>query len=249
MGFWEVFGITFFVGLGGAVSPGALLTYTIVKAMETKQRAYWIAIYVSLGHMLAEFILIGILLAGVSTIFSYPLVTLIIGILGGSFLLFIGIRMLIDLWKQKIPSTLMQKSPPVKVKDQDKDRNDTPNISSPMSSSSLGKNTDKKSYHPLLASMGFLISNPYWWLWWATSGISIMVANTVSLSSPLLLIAFVVGKELGAVLWYSSVALLLGYFQKFFSRAIYFGIFGICALFMCLYGGYLILSPLFALLS
>ena len=80
MSFWSVFTVTFLIGLGGAMSPGPLLTYSIIKSVEAKKKAFLVGLFISTGHTLIELVLIFILMFGLGLILSYPIVLIIIAI-------------------------------------------------------------------------------------------------------------------------------------------------------------------------
>jgi len=227
MSFWSVFSVTFLLGLGGAMSPGALMTYTIFKSLEAKQKAWLVGLFISLGHALIEILLILLLLVGAQSFFTIPIVLKIIGILGGSLLMFFGAQILLDIKRDKIDTTFLSS------KDSE---NDT-----------LSDNSKPKIYskHPIWGGIIFLMMNPYWWLWWTTAGLSIIIENSVNFSNPSTFWGLIVGKELGVFLWYVSFATAIGLSSKFITPKIYKIILVICALFMASYGAYLAISPLF----
>jgi len=229
MSFWSVFSVTFLLGLGGAMSPGALMTYTIFKSLEAKQKAWIIGFFISLGHALIEILLILLLLAGAESFFAKPIIFIIIGVLGGSLLIFFGVQILLDIKRDKINTSFLSS-------------NDSENeTNSEKSKSKL------YSRHPILGSIIFLMSNPYWWLWWTTAGLSIIIKNSVNFTNPSAFWGLIVGKELGVFLWYVSFATAIGLSSKFITAKIYKIILVICALFMTCYGAYLAISPLFTL--
>ena len=96
MSFWQVFSITFLIGLGGAMSPGPLLSYTIIKSVEAKKKGYLVGLFVSTGHMLIELVLIMILMLGLGVLLTnqndslMEIITIIIGVIGGGVLIFFG---------------------------------------------------------------------------------------------------------------------------------------------------------------
>ena len=70
---FEIFLFSFITALSGAMSPGPLLTYTIIKSIKKKERAYLMAIVIILGHAILEVGLILLLVLGFSFIFEIPL--------------------------------------------------------------------------------------------------------------------------------------------------------------------------------
>ena len=66
----SVFSFSFLVALTGAMSPGPLLTYTIIKSVKTRQRGYLVGAWIILGHAVIEMAIILMMLAGFSFIFK-----------------------------------------------------------------------------------------------------------------------------------------------------------------------------------
>ncbi|WP_371803394.1 LysE family transporter [Candidatus Lokiarchaeum ossiferum] len=230
MTFWGVFSVTFLLGLAGAMSPGALLTYTIVKSLEAKKKAFLVGFFISLGHAIIEVILILILLAGVESFISQPTILIIIGVLGGSLLFFFGSQILLDIKNNRVDTSFL--------------------TSTEAQFDSMVENPKKRLYsqHPIFGSILFLMSNPYWWLWWATVGVSIIIENAVSLTNPTAFWGLIIGKELGVFLWYVSISTALGFSSRFMTKNVYLKILLLCALFMAGYGIYLAISPIFKFL-
>jgi len=226
MSFWGVFSVTFLLGLGGAMSPGPLLTYTIFKSLETKKKSWLVVFFISLGHALIEILLILLLLVGAESFFTIPIVLKIIGILGGSLLIFFGLRILLDIKQDKIDTSFLS--------------------SNDSESDTISDNSKPKIYsrHPIWGGIIFLMMNPYWWLWWTTAGLFIMIDNSVSFTNPSAFWGLIVGKELGVFLWYISIATAIGFSSKFITPKIYKIVLIVCALFMAGYGAYLAISPL-----
>lgn len=230
MSFWQVFTVTFLIGLGGAMSPGPLLSYTIMKSVEAKKKAFLVGLFISTGHTLIELVLILVLMLGLGVLLSNPIVLIVIGILGGGILMFFSIQVLRDIRFGTIDISFLA-------------------VSDGSSDSESAKST-RKLYktHPILGSILFLMSNPYWWLWWSTAGLSIIVKNSVSFQDIPTFLGLVIGKELGVYLWYTFTAAAVGFSSKFMTKKVYLGILLMCALFMYGYGGYLLISPIVSFL-
>ncbi|MBN2154857.1 MAG: LysE family transporter [Candidatus Lokiarchaeota archaeon] len=234
MSFWQVFTITFLIGLGGAMSPGPLLTYTIIKSLEAKKKAFLVGLFISTGHTLIELLLITVLMFGLGVVLSYPVVLILIGVAGGAILMFFSYQILKDIRKGTLDMSFLE----------------TAEDSADETTKSISKNSRGKLYeiHPIIGSILFLMSNPYWWLWWGTAGLSIIVENSVNFQNISAFIGLVVGKELGVFLWYTFIATAVGFSRKFMSKKLYVGILLGCALFMLGYGMYLLISPIISFL-
>ena len=129
----------FLVGLSGAMMPGPLLTVTIA---ESARRGFKAGPLIVLGHAILELALIIALLAGLSFYLKKPLVTNIISIVGGAFLLFIGLNMIRDVLAGR--ATL----------------------------EGSGNDVKGVNMHPVMAGILVSVSNPFWIVWWATIGLT-----------------------------------------------------------------------------
>jgi threonine/homoserine/homoserine lactone efflux protein len=69
------------------------------------------------------------------------------------------------------------------------------------------------------AGIGVSLSNPYFTGWWATVGSGQLAALNVKKTSQYLL--FMLGHEMGDVLWYGFIALVLGFGRHYLSDTIY----------------------------
>jgi threonine/homoserine/homoserine lactone efflux protein len=89
---------------------------------------------------------------------------------------------------------------------------------------------------PVLAGILTSLSNPYWFLWWATVGMAY-----ISLSLPRGVGgvgAFWSGHILSDLLWYSFMAGLIAAGRKFLAGRVYRWFFRACGVFLVLFGGY-----------
>lgn len=225
MGFFEIFLLSFLVALSGSMSPGPLLTYTIYKALQSGRKAYLIGILIWIGHAILEFLLMLVLLIGLSPFITDPSMIIIIGILGGGILIFFGANLLRDILLKKIDySFLTLENEIAKENESTKERTDL-------------------LQQPTLGGILVSMSNPYWWIWWAIIGLNFMTQFSVGLLN-LEFWSFFFGHELGDFLWYVSIATILGFTNKFLTKRIYLGIIIICSLFMISFGLYLAISPI-----
>ena len=87
----NIFISAFIIGLSGAMMPGPLLTYVINGSLREGFKAGPLVI---VGHALLELILIILLISGLNDLFSNHTFTSIIGIIGGSVLVWMGYGMI-----------------------------------------------------------------------------------------------------------------------------------------------------------
>jgi threonine/homoserine/homoserine lactone efflux protein len=212
---WLIFSFSFVVALSGALVPGPLLTYTILKTMQTRRRSFLTGAWVIGGHALLESLLITAILLGFSVVLQAPLTIKIIATVGGLFLLYMGLGLVLDVLRNRVPDIFGTESPETAG-------NGNPKISSPV----LGG---------LLISM----SNPYWWIWWATVGFAFMTQYRLSFFNWPALLAFVIGHELGDLSWYFTVSTLVSLGRQRINLKLYRLLLILCGVFLAAFGFYL----------
>ena len=220
--FLTVFSLSFVVALTGAMAPGPLLTYTIIKSARTAKRGYAMGAWVILGHAVLEAGVVLLLLTGFSFVLQHQLATKIIGGTGGLTLIAFGLFILRDLYLEKTPVDF-----------------DTLDSEDEAETSSVQKIIN----NPVAG--GFLVSmaNPYWWVWWATIGLAFMTKFQISHHNLPLLVAFFVGHEAGDLAWYLLVSALSFWGVRRLNKKFYYLLLAVCAFFMMGFGVYLGLSP------
>ncbi len=130
----------FMVGLSGAMMPGPLLTAAIA---ESAQRGFWAGPLIVLGHAILELVLILALLAGLSVFITKSSVGLVISLVGGAFLLYLGFTMVRDTLAGRVAIE-----------------------------TTAGSENPAQLMHPVTAGIFISLSNPFWIIWWATIGLS-----------------------------------------------------------------------------
>ena len=86
--FWIIFSFSFLVALTGAMVPGPLLTYTIIKSVQSGKRGYLMGLWIITGHAILEMAIIIFLLLGFSFVLQNIIVVRTIGIAGGALLIY-----------------------------------------------------------------------------------------------------------------------------------------------------------------
>ncbi|MBW2051460.1 MAG: LysE family transporter [Deltaproteobacteria bacterium] len=223
--FWLIFSFSFLVALTGAMAPGPLLTYTIIRSAQTAKRGYLTGLWVIAGHALLEILIIILLLLGFSFVVKNILFVRVIGVLGGLILAYFGFSIIRDIYRGKISTSFLNAS-------QDQNNNQD-----------SFKKTGLKN--PVLGGFFVSMSNPYWWVWWATIGFAFMLQFDISLRQWPKLISFFLGHEAGDLAWYLLVSILTFFGLRHLNKKTYYAILTACAVFMILFGVYLGISPFF----
>jgi len=191
-----VFTTSLMVGFSGALMPGPLLTVII---SQSAQRGFWQAPLLILGHAIAELAIVLALTAGLSRLLKRRAVAGLIGLLGGAFLLWMGLDIARSAWWGTVSLNL---------------------ASAERSGAQVG---------PVVAGALVSVSNPYWVLWWATVGVSYValalkqgplglgsfyVGHILADLSWYSLVAFVItaGRSLMSQLVYRGILLICGLF-------------------------------------
>ena len=217
-----IFGFSMIVALSGALVPGPLLTYTVIKTLETPKRSFLIGGFVILGHAFIEgFIVIGILL-GFSFILKNEIVIKIIGTLGGGFLIYMGLDIIFKIKQNRFKTPFNAE----KNKDDPEPR-------------SLVKISN-----PVLGGALISMSNPYWWIWWATIGFGFMLQYKISLLNWQGLTSFYFGHEMGDLAWYATVSSLISIGKKKINDKLYKVLLLFCSIFIIGFGFFLMITSL-----
>jgi len=221
--FWLIFSFSFLVALTGAMSPGPLLTYTIIKSVKTKRRGYLMGLWIITGHAILEMGIIILLLLGFSFVLKNITVVRIIGVSGGLILILFGASIIRDIINGNISTNFLNSR---------NELNKDPGLAE-----------NKGIENPIFGGIMVSMSNPYWWVWWATIGFAFMIQFNISFKKWPKLIAFFLGHEAGDLIWYLLVSTLAFFGLRHMNRKAYYGILMFCALFMVLFGIYLGISP------
>ncbi|MEW6553213.1 MAG: LysE family transporter [Actinomycetota bacterium] len=99
---------------------------------------------------------------------------------------------------------------------------------------------------PFVAGLTTSVSNPYWFLWWATFGLSWLLRSMESGVAGVL--AFYTGHIMADLLWYFLVAFLVVTGKRFLSDRVYSYVILACGTFLIILGARFVGDGLFHLL-
>lgn len=201
-GVYQIFIGSMVVAFSGALVPGPMLTLVI---SSVARKGFWTSFFIVVGHSLLELVVVISFFLGILKYLDNPLITKIIGILGGVFLLYIGIDIIISIFKNKytIDFKSMQKQKTI-----------------------TGKSTGTVILKGILISL----VNPYWYIWWISIGAAFLIKsvefNTPGISS------FYIGHISADFIWYLFIGFLVNTGRRFFNQKIYNGILIACSIFL-----------------
>jgi len=133
----------FAIGFSGALMPGPLLGLTIDVGIKKGAKG---GLLLGIGHALLELITVILLMIGLKEFIASPIVSGIIGMVGGLVLLLMGLDMFISAYKNKV------------------------------SLEDLKTGEHKYSGPKLIIKgITVSISNPYFILWWASIGMALLL--------------------------------------------------------------------------
>ena len=214
------------LGLSGAVMPGPLLTVTMERVIKADWRQ---AIWTSTGHAAAELLLVVGLSFGLGAILTLPPVAGAIGFVGGLLLAWMGWGMISTAWRGEI-------SPVAAASD----TGSTPaapsnSMLAPGSAGRRGLATES-----MVRGVAATVSNPYWFLWWATVGTTSFVLWTDAQAANLA--AFYTGHILADYSWLLLVSIALHAGKKAIAPSTYRYLIGVLGGFLLFLAAYFIYS-------
>ena len=177
---------------------------------ESIRRGFWAGPWMVLGHAILELALVLALLGGMASFLVRDDVTRVVALLGGAFLIFMGFTMSRDALEGSIS----------------------------MDDAIKSSGQRKIRLHPAAAGITFSLTNPSWYLWWATIG---LIYITMAMKSGTTgLVSFFSGHIMADLAWYSLVSLAVTGSRKFISQRVYNFILAACGIFLLGLGLYFI---------
>jgi threonine/homoserine/homoserine lactone efflux protein len=212
---FQIFIGSMMVAFSGALVPGPMLTLVISSVAE---KGFWTSFFIVVGHSLLELAIVLSFFLGALKYLENPFIVKIIGILGGLFLLYLGIDIIISIFRKKYV---------IDFKSIVKKRTIT------------GKSTG------IVILKGILISlvNPYWYIWWITIGAAFII-KSVEFNIPGIS-SFYLGHISADFIWFLFIGLLINTGRKFFNQKIYNGILAACSVFLFYLGIRFIIDAFF----
>ena len=199
---YQIFVGSMIVAFSGALVPGPMLTLVI---SSVARKGFWTSFFIVVGHSLLELVVVIGFFLGILKFLDNPLITKIIGLLGGIFLLYIGIDIIVSIFKKKFT---------IDFKSVLKQRTIT------------GKSTGTVILKGILISL----MNPYWYIWWISIGAAFLL-KSVKFDIPGVS-SFYVGHISADFIWYLFIGFLVNTGRRFFNQKIYNSILIACSIFL-----------------
>jgi len=187
------------VSLSGVMAPGPITTVSVGFGNKDP----WAGARVAVGHGLVEFPVMAGVFFGVGAVIDLPVVQAVIALVGGGFLLYMGIGMLRSIRQEKIPGSTSRRS-------------------------------------PVAAGALLSLGNPYFLVWWATVGAT-LIFRAVEFSF-WGFAAFAVAHWTCDLVWDTFLSQLSFQGKQFFGRRFQQVIFALSGGFLIFYSGKLFLD-------
>ena len=202
----EIFFGSLLVAFTGALMPGPMLTLVI---SSVAQKGFKTAVFIVIGHSVLELLIVASFYLGVLKYLNNALAVKIISVVGGVFLIYMAVSIIVSIARKKIKLDLDSKK----------------------TNQNLGARGTL-----IITAKGILISlaNPYWYVWWMTIGAAFMIKSVQHSFGGVA--SFYVGHILADFIWYLFVGFLISTGRRFFNQKIYIGILLACSLFLLYLG-------------
>jgi threonine/homoserine/homoserine lactone efflux protein len=196
-----MFVMAFVIGLTGAMMPGPVLVATINRSARMGFKAGPLVV---LGHAIIEALLVTAIILGIGAALQKPLVMNPILIGGGAMLVFLGVTIINEVRLRK--------------------------VSLPTAADPGLSNASESALRPIAEGILTSVSNPYWMLWWATTGLA-LISKAGSLGG-LGVPTFYAGHILSDLAWYSLVSGSIAMGVRYLTDSVYRAVLSGCSLFL-----------------
>lgn len=181
-----------------------------VGISETPKHGWRTGPVITMGHAIAEVGVVLVLMLGVVAVAQNSAVTKVISIVGGTALVLMGVMMIWDTLKNKV-------------------------------NYDASSATVKGKCH-LLAGKGITatLSNPFWWVWWGTVGLALLVdSQQAGIKGP---VVFYFGHIMSDLVWYSTVSVIIWQGRRLLMGTGLKVLLILCALFLVYLGGHFLVD-------
>lgn len=201
------------ISVTGVMMPGPVTAAAIAKGYHRK----WAGMHIAFGHAVVEFPTIALIALGFSALLGHPYVSVVIGMLGGAMLIFMGGSMILSRGGVIAKLGAPGKEGPKET-----------------GGKAAAAADDPFPYHPFIAGIITTASNPYYILWWATLGAA-LIANALQFGLLVLLVFAVLhwSIDLG---WDVFLSYTVHRSRALWNARVYIGVFAVCGAIMLAFG-------------
>jgi len=198
----EIFFGAMVVGFSGALTPGPMLTLVI---SSTAEKGFWTSFFIVVGHALLELLVVAAFFLGLIRYLENPLIARMIGVVGGLFLLYLGVDILVSVARRKFRIDFK---------------------------SMIEKRTINARSTGIIIMKGILVSlmNPYWYIWWISIGAAFIIKSVKFDAGGVT--AFFTGHISADFIWYLFIGFLISTGRRFLNQKVYNGILIACSVFL-----------------
>ncbi len=222
-----IFGSSFLVSLTGALSPGPLTTLAV---REGVQKGFWAGPALAAAHGAVELALVVGLALGLNQILERDVATAAISLVGGLFLLWLGLQVIRLAPRQEL-----------QIVRQAREGSLAGPASSPEASAEEAPSLGGAAALAV-AGLAVSVSNPFWVAWWATVGTAYIVKALDQGAAGVA--SFYSAHFLTDLAWLSLIAFVLASGRRIMSRGAYRAVLMVCGLFLLGLGGWFLASGL-----
>jgi len=202
------------ISLSGVLAPGPVMAATIAAGTKSKHAG----IFISLGHSAIELPLLAAIILGLGFVFENNTAKLVIGLVGGSYLLWMGYGMF-----NEAKTFTTQQSP----------------------SDSAGRFVAGTVTNPVMTGLVLSATNPYFLLWWATVGLNL--AKDAAGLGYIAIILFAIVHSLCDMAWLEVLSFASFKGTKLLSEKNQKTVLALCAAAIVFFGFYFIAKSLISL--
>jgi threonine/homoserine/homoserine lactone efflux protein len=202
-----LYGTFMVISLSGALSPGPLSAMAISEGARVDR---WAGTRLAFGHGLVEIPLVFGIAYGLGAWLKLPLVSGVIGLVGGAFLVWMGYGLATGAWRGRLRLKQAQ----------------------------AGRAPGVMRLGQIPGGIALTLTNPYWAVWWASVG-AIYVGRTMGFQSGLApLGGLAIAHWLTDLAWLGGLSLLVGSGTGLIGERGYKAILLVCGLFLLVFGIY-----------
>lgn len=206
-----ILAFSFVIAFGAVITPGPVSTAIV---SESARRGFIVGPLVAAGHCALELGMVLLLALGLASGLNTPSVTVVIGLLGGGLLVWMGASMAWGAYRGRL------------------------RLARPGAQISLLSN-----WQLLGLGVAATLVNPFWYAWWVTVGAAYLAYPAVQALGLAGLAAFYLGHISADLLWDSILSGVVGRSRRWITDAVYKWLIVICGVYLVYLGLVFLTAP------